>query len=114
MFGECLNCTNLVCIKGAQGKLDNIKRELERERQLYAKAQERISAGLRASPRRAQLFESKIALLEQLVDILESIEIVEGSPVFMTKMGALPQFDPVGPGKDTVTSARPREQVKGT
>ncbi|AXQ95402.1 hypothetical protein LV780_18880 [Cereibacter azotoformans] len=99
MFGECLNCTHLVCIKGAEVKLANIRRELERERQLRTRAQERIAGGLRASPRWMETFDRKIARLEQLIAILESADVVDGSPVLVARMGPTPQFDPVAPGK---------------
>lgn len=99
MFGECLNCTHLVCIKGAEVKLANIRRELERERQLRTRAQERIAGGLRASPRWMETFDRKIARLEQLVAILESADVVDGSPVMVARLGPTPQFDSVEPGK---------------
>lgn len=99
MFGECLNCTHLVCIKGAEVKLANIRRELERERQLRTRARERIAGGLRASPRWMETFDRKIARLEQLVAILESADVVDGSPVMVARLGPTPQFDSVEPGK---------------
>lgn len=99
MFGECLNCTHLVCIKGAEAKLANIRRELERERQLRTRAQERIAGGLRASARWMESFDRKIARLEQLIAILESDDVLDGSPVLVAKVVPVPQFDPVEPGK---------------
>lgn len=113
MFGECLNCTHLVCIKGADGKLANIKRELDRERKLRTKAEERIAGGLRASPRWMESFDRKIERLEQLVAILESEDIVDGSPVLMGKMEQLPQFDPIGPGKERALSGHLRKDDEG-
>ncbi|RWR25703.1 hypothetical protein D2T29_21750 [Sinirhodobacter populi] len=107
MFGECLNCTHLVCIKGAAGKLENIRRELDRERQLRAKAQERIADGLRVTSRWIDLFDRKIARLEQLVIILESDDIVEGSPVIFARIAHLPQFDPIAPGKTISGASQP-------
>lgn len=100
MFGECLNCTHLVCIKGADVKLNNIKRELERERQLKEKALDRIASGLKASPRWMELFDRKIERLEQLVSILENEDIIDGSPVMIAELGQLPQFDPIKIGKE--------------
>lgn len=102
MFGECLNCTHLVCIKGAEAKLANIRRELERERQLRTRAQDRIAGGLRASARWMENFDRKIARLEQLIAILESDDVLDGSPVLVAKVVPIPQFDPVEPGKSLV------------
>jgi hypothetical protein len=102
MFGECLNCTHLVCIKGAEAKLANIRRDLERERQLRTRAQDRIAGGLRASARWMENFDRKIARLEQLIAILESDDVLDGSPVLVAKVVPIPQFDPVEPGKSLV------------
>lgn len=99
MFGECLNCTHLVCIKGADGKLANIRHQLERERELRTKAQARIASGLRAAPRWMEIFDRKIARLEELVRILESDDVIDGSAVRLADVAMLPQFDPVAPGK---------------
>lgn len=99
MYGECLNCTQLVCIKGSKAKLENIRLEYERELQLEARAKERIAGGLRASERWMETYARKIERLKQLIEILESEEVVDGSPVYLAKVGPLPQFDPVEPGK---------------
>ena len=82
-------------LRAPTGKLDNIKRELGTGAPALRKGARtdiRRPSGLRRVGRSCS--NPKIARLEQLVDILENDEIVEGSPVFMTKMGALPQFDP--------------------
>lgn len=106
MFGACLNCSHLVCIKGAEEKLANIKRELDRERHLCAKAEERIAGGLRVSPRWMDIFVRKISRLEQLVEILENDKIIDGSPISSGKFQQIPQFDPVAPGKSRARPAR--------
>lgn len=110
MFGECLNCSHLVCIKGAAGKLSNIKRELDRERQLLAKAEERIAGGLRISPAWIEIFERKISRLAQLVEILESNKVIDGSPVMMRKIDQIPQFDPVAPGRFLAGNGLPKNE----
>ncbi len=88
-----------MCIKGAHGKLENIKRELDREKALKAKAQERQAAGLRINPRWLDLFALKIERLQQLVEILEREDVPDGSPVLVAEIGELPQFDPIAFGK---------------
>lgn len=108
MFGACLDCTQLVCIKGAAGKLDNIRRVLERERALKAKAQERIDGGLRAAPQWMELFERRISRLEQLVAILERDDVIDGSPVRVAQLDALPQYDPVAFGKAMIGEMEPQ------
>lgn len=101
MFGKCLNCQHLVCIKGAEGKLNNIKSELEREKALRDNALEKKSKGYPVKERWLNLFESKIARLEELISILESEEIEDGSAVRNADAGPerLPQFDITAFGK---------------
>ena len=105
MFGQCLNCQHLMCVKGATGKLENIRSELDREIHLRAKAIARQAEGLKIDPRWMKLFDQKIVRLEQLVTILESEEVVDGSPVFLSESNNLPQFDPVAFGKAASNSA---------
>ena len=106
LYGACLDCAYLVCVKGAQGKLANIRRALETERTLKVRAQARIDAGHPVSPRWIELHDRRITRLEQLVAILESETTVDGSAVILGDMAALPRFDIVGPGKKLASAAR--------
>ena len=113
MFGKCLNCTHLICIKGAETKLANIKQELERERELRTKAEERIADGLNVSNRWMETFDKKISRLEQLIAVLENDDVVDGSPVRMADVAELPQFDPVAPGKSRASRLATQSVRKG-
>ena len=110
MFGECLNCTQLVCVKGADGKLANIERELERTRALRDKAHEKAHGKMTMKGAWLELFDRKIARLEQLVAVLRSDDVVEGSFVAMAGLPGIPQFDPVLPGKQLAS----REEIAGS
>lgn len=96
MYGKCLNCQSLVCIKGADGKLENIRRELEREKQLRRKAVERQADGLNINPRWFEQFASRIQRLTELVDVLSNPAVTDGSPVMLRDSPRLPQFRTTG------------------
>lgn len=94
-FGSCLSCEALVCVKGANEKLSNIKNELERTLQLYAKAEEKIAAGLRVDARWIQQFETKIERLTQLVEILEDEKVEDGSFVMLSEDPTIIPYSPI-------------------
>lgn len=101
MFGQCLNCQHLVCIKGAEGKLANIKSELDKEKALRDAAFEKKARGYPVKERWLDLFERKIARLEELIGILESEDVADGTAVRNADAGPerLPQFDLIAFGK---------------
>ncbi len=120
MFGKCLNCTQLVCVKGAAGKLKNIKAELDRERELREKAYEKLNNGLRINDRWFALYEIKIERLEQLVAVMESDDVADGSLIRLAdaEPEMLPQFDMTAFGKDriqrpiTIRTASTKRSIK--
>jgi len=95
MCGSCIDCTQLVCVKGAEPKLENIRLELDRTIALKEKAQEKIDSGLRVNVRWMNSFNQKIERLEQLISILESEQVVDGSFVMISDMLDLPQYSPI-------------------
>ncbi len=107
MFGKCLNCTQLVCVKGAAGKLKNIKAELDRERKLREKAYEKQNNGLSINDRWFTLYDQKIERLEQLVAVMESDDVADGSLIRLADAAPemLPQFDMTAFGKDRIQRA---------
>jgi hypothetical protein len=104
IFGKCLSCTQLVCIKGSAGKLENIKAELNRERELREKASEKHNSGLRINDRWFNLYDQKIRRLEQLIAVMESDDVTDGSLIRLADAapGMLPQFDMIAFGKDRI------------
>jgi hypothetical protein len=107
MFGQCLNCQHLVCIKGAEGKLANIKCELEREKKLQAAALGKKEQGYPVKDRWLDLFAKKIARLEDLIAILESPDVENGAAIQNGHAGPelLPQFDMTAFGKSRHTTS---------
>lgn len=107
MFGQCLNCQHLVCIKGAEGKLANIKCELEREKKLQAAALGKKEQGYPVKDRWLDLFAKKIARLEDLIAILESPDVEDGAAIQNGHAGPelLPQFDMTAFGKSRHTTS---------
>jgi hypothetical protein len=114
MFGQCLNCQHLVCVKGAEGKLANIKSELEREKTLQAAALGKKEQGYPVKDRWLDLFAKKIARLEDLIAILESPDVEDGAAIQNGHAGPelLPQFDMTAFGKSRhTTSISPSKRV---
>lgn len=101
MFGKCLNCQHLVCIKGAEGKLANIKTELKNEIALRERALTKKANGYPIKDRWLALFDKKIARLEELIAILESSDVEDGAAIRLADAGpeVLPQFDMTAFGK---------------
>lgn len=105
MFGSCLDCQHLVCVKGADGKLENIKAELDRTKMLRDKVLEMRTAGVPQQPiwleqldRKLEALEKKTARLVDLVEVLGAEEVEDGTTVRLSVLGpeALPQYDPIG------------------
>ena len=109
MFGQCLNCQHLVCVKGAEGKLTNIKSELEKEKTLQRAALAKKEQGYPVKDRWLDLFAKKIARLEELIAILESPDVEDGAAIQNGHAGPelLPQFDMTAFGKSRHTASIP-------
>lgn len=107
MFGQCLNCQHLVCVKGAEGKLTNIKSELEKEKTLQRAALAKKEQGYPVKDRWLDLFAKKIARLEELIAILESSDVEDGTAIQNGRTGPelLPQFDMTAFGKSRHTAS---------
>ncbi|SCM68315.1 hypothetical protein [Donghicola eburneus] len=108
MFGRCLNCTSLVCIKGATQKLENIKAELDRTLQLRELARERVARGMKVLDAWMTGYDAKVERLTQLITALERDDIADGTPITLAKVSgkALPQYDPIAIGKSQVRKRR--------
>lgn len=106
MFGKCLNCTSLVCIKGATQKLRHIKAELDRTIQLRDLAKERIARGMKVLDAWMTGYDAKIERLTMLISALERDDIEDGTPISLAQVtgGALRQYDPIGIGKSKIVT----------
>ena len=96
MYGSCLNCRELVCVKGANQKAEHIKKQLEINEQLLVKAEQRIAEGKRVNPRWIENYKTTIARLSQLVEILQDDSVEDGSLIRMADVPNLIQYNKIG------------------
>tara|TARA_R100000935_G_C2837813_1_gene169155 strand:+ start:1599 stop:3599 length:2001 start_codon:yes stop_codon:yes gene_type:complete len=80
-YRDCLNCTEQVCIKGDEGKLERLKQQREGIRLQLEKAREASQGEVYGADRWSQHQSKTLQRVSQLIEILESPEIVEGSVV---------------------------------
>jgi len=78
---DCIHCNEQICIKGNKENLHRLKLRLERNKQLFARAQQDVENGYSAVDSWYQYHEKTVFLLTELVEILENDEIPDGSPI---------------------------------
>lgn len=86
-FGNCLKCEEHVCIKGNDVKLERIKQELAEVEVDYANSTKAIEEGLFGADRWHAAHQKKIERLKQLINILESPEIPNGTQIKLNVVG---------------------------
>jgi len=80
-YRDCLNCSEQVCIKGEVGKLEKIKARLMEVAQQADAAQEALNDGLAGADRWYEYHQNTRKHLTQLVEILESQDVPDGSQI---------------------------------
>ena len=80
-FRDCLNCQEQVCLKGDGERLKRIKARLEEVEKDYAAAKEAIEQGYSGADRWYEIQEKTVVRVRQLVQILESPEVPDGSQI---------------------------------
>jgi hypothetical protein len=80
-YRDCLNCTEQVCIKGDEGKLERLRQQREGIRLQLEKAREASQSEVYGADRWSQHQCKTLQRVSQLIEILESPEIVAGSVV---------------------------------
>ena len=80
-FRDCLNCQEQVCLKGDGERLKRIKARLEEVEKDYAAAKEAITQGYSGADRWYESHEKTVIRVRQLVQILESPEVPDGSQI---------------------------------
>lgn len=80
-FRDCLNCQEQVCLKGDGGRLKRIKARLEEVEKDYAAAEEAIAQGYSGADRWYEIQKKTVFRVRQLVQILESPEVPDGSQI---------------------------------
>lgn len=80
-FRDCLGCREQVCLKGDGERLNRIKMRLFQVEKDYAEAQGAISEGYSGADKWFEYHEKTVVRLRQLVEILESPEVPDGSQI---------------------------------
>jgi hypothetical protein len=78
---DCLNCTEQVCIKGDDEKLERLKKQRDGIRLQLAKAQEASEEGVYGADRWSQHQSKTLDRVGQLIEILESPSTANGSAI---------------------------------
>lgn len=89
---DCLNCTEHVCIKGDDGKLERLKSQRDGIRLQLRKAQEACEDGVYGANRWSLHQHKTLERVEQLIAILESSDIADGSVI---RLGVDQEFSPL-------------------
>lgn len=80
-FRDCINCQEQVCIKGDGERLGRLKARLAEVERDFSEAQLAIAIGYAGADRWYEHHEKTITRLRQLVEILESTQIPDGSQI---------------------------------
>lgn len=80
-YRDCINCTEQVCIKGDFTKLERLKERLNRTETLLAKVEKAMEEGDSGADRWFTYHQKTATRLRELVGILESSEIEDGSQI---------------------------------
>lgn len=80
-YRDCINCTEQVCVKGDDERLNRIKEKLAKTERLYAKALGAVNAGEMGADRWFEYHEKTVSRLRELVTILESPEVQDGAQI---------------------------------
>ena len=81
---DCLNCTEQVCIKGDDEKLERLKEQRDGIRLQLGKAQNASEEGVYGADRWSQHQSKTLGRIEQLIDILESPHTANGSVICLS------------------------------
>jgi hypothetical protein len=85
---DCINCEELVCIKGSQAKTVNIKRQLDEARLLLERAETAQSDGEYRADRWTVHQRATVERLEQLCSILEDPSVPTGTFITLARPNA--------------------------
>ncbi len=79
MYRDCINCDELVCIKGDDGKCERIRSKMERERKLLKKDTLAIKNNVPGAERWLERRKKTIERGEQLLKLMDDPSIEDGS-----------------------------------
>lgn len=81
---DCINCQELVCIKGECSKKENLERLLKEHKVLMLQAEQAVNKGMAGADCWLDRHRGNVERMEQLVSILNNDAIPDGSVIQMT------------------------------
>lgn len=111
-YRDCLNCTEQVCIKGENDKLSRIKKRLNEIEEQYIAAKKAMDDGLAGADRWYEYHKNTLERLKELVAIIESPEIPDGSQIKLRNDKAFSPLRRAIESKKAQTSLPNDEQTK--
>lgn len=94
-YRDCLNCTELVCIKGDDVKLENIKHQLEEITAQHDAAKISIEEGSYGADRWFEYHQHTIKHLQQLIKILEDPNVPDKARIKLNNDSSYSQLNRV-------------------
>jgi hypothetical protein len=88
IHGDCINCEELVCVKGDSFKNAEVKRQLEEARNLLERAESADADGQYGADRWAVHQRATVERLEQLCAILDDPAVPRGAFITLARPNA--------------------------
>lgn len=101
---DCIHCTDLICVKGDEGKESRLRQQLEEARDLLKRAEEASKDGYYGSDRWLDHHKSTVDRLSQLCSIIDDPNV---------PIGAVIQLSPPKPSVKQVKMQRRLDAVNG-
>ncbi|WP_219703974.1 hypothetical protein [Marinomonas lutimaris] len=92
-FKDCINCNEHVCIKGDDDKCDRIRRRLELEKKVLQKDKKAVDDKVQGAEQWYQRRKITAERLEQLLTLMESPDIENGSLIKLSNVEDITQLD---------------------
>lgn len=81
LFRDCINCSEQVCIKGAEGRLENVRRAIDETEFLLANAIRELGEAAYGADHWVELDTERLERLKQLYSILTDPNVPDGTPI---------------------------------
>ncbi len=90
---DCINCEDMVCVKGDQIKEARLKQRLEEARALFNKAQDAVAGGYAGSDRWMEHHTVTVERLSQLCSIIDDPKVPIGAVIQLSSPTATQQIE---------------------
>ncbi len=111
-YRDCLNCTEQVCIKGEQDKLERIKKRFVEVEQQYLSAKKAMHDGLAGADRWYEYHKNTLGRLKELIAIMEDPNVPEGSQIKLRNQKGFNPFRRAVGYKAGSTALHSKEEAK--